>query len=461
MALSRPLGKAISGFFSVGFPSFFSGVGAKVRVAFVAPVLLVSVVLVSITGASSVQAATTVSLGTADSFAVLADSYVTIAGATTISGDVGAVTGAVTKSAETTHTGIIYEGGSVAQSAKADLLTAFNSAAGQTPTSQIAGAFDGVTLLPGVHHAAAAFGLAASSVLTLDAAGDSNAVFILQTDGAFVLGASASVNLINGAQAANVFWKIGSHVVFGASSTVRGNLLVQSYISFGAGAILEGRALSIGGYVVMSANTITRPALTTTPEAPTTTTTTTTTTPETPTTMPETPITTTPTTTVPPTTTTTTTVPPTTPKAPTTTVPPTTTTTTAGAPKVSKPVITWKRRAGITTIKVNLGQKYAHKLIKLEWGLKNNGYVFYSNWGNTRVDSRGIATLKWTKVMTSKRYVRAMIGSKLIVQRKPASTKWTKVMTSKRYVRAMIGSKLIVQRKPASTKQIGVCGQSR
>jgi len=84
---------------------------------------------------------------------------------------------------------------------------------------------------------------------------------------------------------------------------------------------------------------------------------------------------------------------------------------------VATSLISVKRRAGISTLKVNLGRRYANKLIRLEWGLQKDGNVFYGSWGNTRANSQGIATLPTTKVITPKTYVRAVIGSKVLAKR--------------------------------------------
>lgn len=84
---------------------------------------------------------------------------------------------------------------------------------------------------------------------------------------------------------------------------------------------------------------------------------------------------------------------------------------------VSTSLITVKRLAGITTLKVNLGRRYANKLIRLEWGLQKEGNVFYGSWGNSRANAQGIATLPTTKVITPKTYVRAVIGSTVLAKR--------------------------------------------
>ena len=225
---------------------------------------LVAVIIVAIGGVllpPSAEAATpalTVGLGSADTFSVVAGSYVTLAGSN-VGGDVGAV-GAVTAAASTVG-GTTYELNTAkAPQARADVLAAYTSADGRTPTGAAnSGVLGGQTLTAGVHHAVAAYGL--TGKLTLDGGGDTGAVFILQTEGAIVAAAGAKIALINGAKAVNVFWQTPTHVVFGAGSKVVGTFLAGSYITFGAGSALEGRAFSNTGYVVLATTSITAPAV--------------------------------------------------------------------------------------------------------------------------------------------------------------------------------------------------------
>ena len=225
---------------------------------------LVAVIIVAIGGVllpPSAEAATpalTVGLGSADTFSVVAGSYVTLAGSN-VGGDVGAV-GAVTTAASTVG-GVTYELNTAkAPQARADVLAAYTSADGRTPTGAAnSGVLGGQTLTAGVHHAVAAYGL--TGKLTLDGGGDTGAVFILQTEGAIVAAAGAKIALINGAKAANVFWQTPTHVVLGAGSKVVGTFLAGSYITFGAGSTLEGRAFSNTGYVVLATTSITTPAV--------------------------------------------------------------------------------------------------------------------------------------------------------------------------------------------------------
>jgi hypothetical protein len=102
--------------------------------------------------------------------------------------------------------------------------------------------------------------LGITGTLTLDAGGNANAQFIFQIASGLTTATNSNVVLINGAQAGNVFWQVGSSAVLGTSSTLSGNILAQASISLGTGAVLQGRALARTGAVTLLSNTVTSPA---------------------------------------------------------------------------------------------------------------------------------------------------------------------------------------------------------
>lgn len=257
------------------FHSYFKGAGAKARAALVATALLVPVMLVSLSG--SAHAATAVGLGTADSFVVLAGSGITNTGPTTLNGDMGTYpTTTITGSSSITITGTNHAGDAVTQSAKNDLVTAYNSAAGQTSTAAISGDLGGQTLVAGVYTSSSSIGL--TGALTLNGAGDSNAVFIFQAGSSLTTASGSSVVLTNGAQACNVFWQVGSSATIGTGSSFVGTIIALTSITLTTSATISGRALARNGAVTMDTNTITRPSCTAAPATTTTTAATTTTT---------------------------------------------------------------------------------------------------------------------------------------------------------------------------------------
>ena len=119
--------------------------------------------------------------------------------------------------------------------------------------------FGGETLLPGVYSIAAAG--SAAGIITLDAQGDPNALFIIKFGAAFSTGATTTVVLANGASAANVFWLAKAAIGLGASTVMKGTLLSESgAVSLGANCIIDGRVLTGNGAIGIDTSTITKTA---------------------------------------------------------------------------------------------------------------------------------------------------------------------------------------------------------
>jgi hypothetical protein len=225
-------------------------------------VALAIVALLSTVGSTAVAAPTAVGLGTARSFAVLAGTGITNTGPTTITGDIGTFPNAsITGGTSLTLIGTNHAGDSVTQGAKTDLVTSYTTAAGQGPTTAVPADLVGETLTPGVYNSASAMGL--SGVLTLDAAGDPNAVWVFQAGSTLITASGSRVIMLNGAQACNVFWQVGSSSTLGTNSTFVGTILALTSISLQTGATLDGRALARNGGVTLDSNTITRSACST------------------------------------------------------------------------------------------------------------------------------------------------------------------------------------------------------
>ena len=99
---------------------------------------------------------------------------------------------------------------------------------------------------PGIYVAPAALNIVASSVITLDAAGDPNAKFYFLIANAFTVGASVVINLANGALAQNVYWVAGlagGDTTLGASAILAGNFIDRGTSTLGASIQLTGRVL--------------------------------------------------------------------------------------------------------------------------------------------------------------------------------------------------------------------------
>jgi uncharacterized repeat protein (TIGR01451 family) len=209
---------------------------------------------------SGASAATTpVPLGTAANFAVLAGSTITNTGATTITGDLGLSPGtSVTGFPPGTVSGTEDIADAVAVQAKNDLSTAYNDAAAETVTATIPTELGGTTVTPGVYNSAAGtFGI--TGTLTLDAQGNPNAIFIFQAASTLITAGASNVVLINGAQASNVFWVVGSSATLGTNSTLQGSILALTSITVTTGTTIDGRALARNGAVTLDTNQITVP----------------------------------------------------------------------------------------------------------------------------------------------------------------------------------------------------------
>lgn len=211
--------------------------------------------------AANSQAATSVGLGTANSFAVLAGAGVTNTGPSVINGDLGtsptpAVTG-FEGAPNGTVNGATHQADALAAQAQGDLTTAYNDAAGQGPANTLATELGGQTLTPGVYSSeAGTFGI--TGTLTLNAQGNPDAVFIFKMASTLITAAASRVSLINGAQPCHLFWQVGSSATLGTSSAFAGNILALESISLNSGVTVAGRLFARNASVTLINDTITR-----------------------------------------------------------------------------------------------------------------------------------------------------------------------------------------------------------
>jgi hypothetical protein len=220
-------------------------------------------VLLASTGARAATAP--VDLGSAGSFAVLASTTVTNTGDTVVVGDLGVDPGSSVTGAPQVS-GATHRADAVAQQAQLDNGGAFDDAAARTPATPVAGDLVGRTLMPGVYKSTSSLGL--TGTVTLDAQGDPQAVFIFQLGSTLVTGSQSRVAVVDGGQACNVFWQVGSSATLGTGSHLKGTVLALTSITAKTAATVEGRLLARNGAVTLDSNTITRPGCSTPGETP-------------------------------------------------------------------------------------------------------------------------------------------------------------------------------------------------
>lgn len=206
---------------------------------------------------------TSVDLGTAGAFAVLAGTpNISNTGPTVVTGDLGidpaaAVIG-FTGPPDGTVVGTIHADDAVAELAKTDLVDAYDDAAGRTPFTVVAGGLLGAqTLVGGVYNAGGVtFDL--TGTLTLDGENDPNTVWIFQATSDLITASSSSVVFIRGGQPCNVFWQVTSSATLGSDSDFVGTIIALTSITVNDGVTVDGRLLARNGTVTMINDTITR-----------------------------------------------------------------------------------------------------------------------------------------------------------------------------------------------------------
>jgi hypothetical protein len=231
-------------------------------------ICLAMAVLLPHSGAAAGQAP--VDLLSTSFFAVLAGSEITSVPTENIKGDVGlspAARSYITGLTPVEVTGSIYaasDGGAVAvmlTQAQDDLTTAYNDAAGRTlaPVDVDDADLGGRALAPGLYKSSGS--LAITGNLTLNGMGDPNAVFIFQMASTLNTASGSRVILRGGANAANIYWQVGTSATLGTTSIFEGTILANQSIALNTGATLYGRTLARIGAVTLAANAITNPNL--------------------------------------------------------------------------------------------------------------------------------------------------------------------------------------------------------
>lgn len=180
-------------------------------------------------------------------------------GASTVRGDIGTNVGAFNGVGIVLEVGQPHVADPTSASAATDVLAAYTELSGDACGKTIDPQLGGQTLTPGVSCQPTATATSLDGILTLDGQGNPNAVFIIKLNSALSTGIGSSINLINGASSANVFFQINGAVGLGAASIFRGTILANGAISLGLAALLDGRGLSTAGAISLATNIVTRP----------------------------------------------------------------------------------------------------------------------------------------------------------------------------------------------------------
>lgn len=239
--------------------------------------IFVYAIAFSLLSVTVAQAATSPSLGAADTYSVLSGTGATNTGATTITGNLGVSPAASYTDAGTTTFTLpgnpkFPPTSDAAQLANTAAFGALSAAPNATCDTTYAGTKDlvGLSLVPGIYCADA---FALSGTLTLDDTGAPNGVWIFRSAAALntSAGVGAKVQFLTGVGlSCNVWWKVVSSATIGVGTTFVGNILASTAVALQTGATLNGRAFAQTAAVTMDANTISGPTCAAAPIPPAT-----------------------------------------------------------------------------------------------------------------------------------------------------------------------------------------------
>ncbi len=212
---------------------------------------LLTVITVIASLSSISNFAQSINLGTAANFVIFTKTgAVGNTGTSQITGNVGTHNGGITGFGNVN--GVMANSNGATAAAANDLQTAYGQLNNSIATFAHAPLLgNGEVLTAGVYNISGQTTL--SNTLTLDAQNNPNAVFIFKVSAVFNSNASSQINLINGALACNVFWKVEGAVNLGTLSTMRGTIVANNgAIDLAPGITVEGRLLSTTGAVTVN-----------------------------------------------------------------------------------------------------------------------------------------------------------------------------------------------------------------
>ncbi len=221
-----------------------------------------------------------VNLRSTAGFVILSGAAITSTGGGIINGDVGAspIAGSAIGVNCAQVNGTIYAvdasgppcaviDASLLTTAKGDLTTAYNDAAGRTPTPTGpnlnpglipgSGNIGGMNLAPGLYKFTVTAMITGTDVTFTGGPED---VWIFQCAQDLVLGSGIKIILAGGAQAKNIFWQVGTSAVLDTFSVFKGTILADQAITMGTSSTIEGRALAFSAGVTFNGDGASEPA---------------------------------------------------------------------------------------------------------------------------------------------------------------------------------------------------------
>jgi hypothetical protein len=178
-------------------------------------------------------------------------------GSTTITGDIGNGTGAITGD-DVLITGSKHFGDSqgvastnAVSSAYAQLTSATLNPCRSVLTSPMGA---NAVLSPGVYCSTTATVLTGD--LILDGKNIANAKFIIKIDGALSVNAPVNIKLTGGALLENIYWQVNGAFNLSEGLLFKGTVVNNGAVNLASGASISGRVLSTGGKISLNNNII-------------------------------------------------------------------------------------------------------------------------------------------------------------------------------------------------------------
>jgi hypothetical protein len=201
-------------------------------------------------------------LGAAQRFGILSPIYVNTVPGSRITGDLGYVTPPVQ---QPTVSGTIHANDATYTQALADMATArtalqalaatFSFAAGAVNLSTNATHGTAGTYTPGVYVVTGAATTTTPILLS------GNGLFVFRISGALSTGAGSTIQCVNGANPANVFWIVGGNVTISTANLVMGTFMPTAAQTFSIDDVgsLTGRVLGFSTTTTLIADAVTVP----------------------------------------------------------------------------------------------------------------------------------------------------------------------------------------------------------